>query len=289
MQNGEGQTLDRWVGYSKSLLKENMEEALSDLTTIESKRQRYTENPDAKLASALGRYSYAVSEYSDAVKYYENAQKMKTDPKKDYSYNIFTNMQRCLKDSSYTFDNLGDAARNVVNSDVVAPNVKVYTITSYVSMAQKRDKLDVIEPFIESGLKLVEGKDDDDSKEGYNELMIQKALYVTHDDDTAVKFKKASMPEGWMEDAGELNSFAWWCFENMIDLEEAQQMARKGVELAEPGKSKAMILDTLAEICNVLDNCSEAVELEKQAVQEDPDSKFYKEQVDRFEKILASK
>ncbi len=49
-----------------------------------------------------------------------------------------------------------------------------------------------------------------------------------------------------------------------------------------------MNLDTLAEICNALDNCHEAVDLIKMAMVEDPKTKHYPEQHVRFEKILAS-
>ena len=49
----------------------------------------------------------------------------------------------------------------------------------------------------------------------------------------ALSLKRRSMPEGWMEQAKQLNAFAWWCFENEVDLEEADTLARKGVDLAE--------------------------------------------------------
>ena len=60
------------------------------------------------------------------------------------------------------------------------------------------------------------------------------------------------MPENWMDDANELNNFAWWCFENKVNYEEAYQFAQRGIELAEPGLLKAYVLDTAAELCNVL-------------------------------------
>lgn len=96
------------------------------------------------------------------------------------------------------------------------------------------------------------------------------------------------MTDGWLEDAGKLNGFCWWCFENLVNLEEAEKLSRKSVELAEPGRQKAMNLDTLAEICNALDNCHEALDLIKMAMVEDPESKHYPKQLERFEKILAS-
>ncbi len=50
---------------------------------------------------------------------------------------------------------------------------------------------------------------------------------------------------------------------------------------------KANILDTAAEICNLLGNCDEAVTLIKQALEETPDSETLKGQLTRFEAAAA--
>jgi len=81
-----------------------------------------------------------------------------------------------------------------------------------------------------------------------------------------------------------LNSFAWWCFENKINLQEAAELGRRGVKLAEPGRGKAMIIDTVAEIENLRGNPREAVKLMEQAVKEDPASDQWKKQLERFKK-----
>jgi hypothetical protein len=120
-----------------------------------------------------------------------------------------------------------------------------------------------------------------------NAIELQTAMYVDEDMDAAVALKRGTMPEGWMENPDQLNSFAWWCFENKVNLEEAQTLALKGIELAEPGKSRAQILDTAAEICNELGNCDEAVRLIKLAMVEDPASDYYAEQLTRFEEAAA--
>jgi hypothetical protein len=97
------------------------------------------------------------------------------------------------------------------------------------------------------------------------------------------------MPEGWLKNAGQLNEFAWWCFENKANLNEAERLARKSVELAKPGREKANSLDTQAEIVNAKGNTLEAVELSKKAAKESPDSKYFPQQVVRFEKLLKEK
>ncbi len=288
MVNSDGQTLDRWVGYTKSMHLETLESAVSDLSTLDHKRERYNAKPSANDAAVLGRYSYALEEYKEAVGYYTTAQSLNTNSEIDFSYKIFSNTYSGVKGEHFTFDDVIAAADKVLKSEKAKPEIKVVTALRVTRIAKKQDRLDIAGQYIEAGLKLAAGKDDADSKEAFNDLMVDKSLYITHDNEAAVKFKKANLPEGWMDDAGELNGFAWWCFENLINLEEAEQLARKGIELAEPGRAKAMILDTLAEICNVLDNCAESVELTRLAMAEDPKNEFYKEQLTKFVEILAS-
>jgi hypothetical protein len=46
-----------------------------------------------------------------------------------------------------------------------------------------------------------------------------------------------------------------------------------------------MILDTVAEIINLIGFPEDSVELMKMAVKEDPENDFYKKQLERFRKI----
>ena len=111
---------------------------------------------------------------------------------------------------------------------------------------------------------------------------------VDEDLDAALARKRSTLPEGWRDDVGQLNSFAWWCFENGVNLEEAQELALRGVELSGPGAERAMVLDTAAELCNALGNCEQAIELVRRAIEQDPDNGYYGEQLARFEEIQAA-
>ncbi len=288
MVNGAGETLDRWIGYEKNFFIKTMDKALKDLSTIEDKLASYEKKPTAGTADALGRYSSSLKEYVNAVNYYSTAQKIKDKPSDDYTYEIFQNTSYGVKGEHYTFEDMLAAAENVVNSQTAEPEEVVSTAISVTKRAKKNDRLDLMESYIETGLKITSQADDPDSKDAHNELMVEKSLHITGDKAAAAKYKMATMPDGWLEDAGKLNSFCWWCFENTVNLEDAEKLSRKSVELAKAGKRKAMNLDTLAEICNALDNCHEAVDLIRMAMAEDPESKYYPKQLERFEKILAS-
>ena len=288
MLNSDNETADRWVGYSKSYFLGTMESALTDLSSIDVKKARYEKEKTLNDAVVLGRYSNAMREYKAAVDYYTVANTMNTDTEKDYTYEIFGNTNRGVSDTGFSFDDVIVAADAVIASENVKFYTKIYTVQATVSRALKAENQEMVEKYINTGLKLVDGSDDDDAKLAYAELMVEHSLHITKDETKAVEYKKMTLPEGWTEEAGGLNGFAWWCFENKVNLVEAETFARKGVELAEPGKNKAMILDTVAEICNSLGKTEESVKVIKMAITENPDSKFYPEQLTRFEEIVAT-
>jgi tetratricopeptide (TPR) repeat protein len=288
MVNVGGETLDRWIGYEKNYFIKTMDSALKDLSTIEDKLASYEKKPTAGIADVLGRYSSSLEEYVNAVNYYTTAQKIKDQPSDDYTYEIFYNISYGLESEHFTFEDARAAADVVLKSETAEPEEVVRTAIRVTRMAKKNDRLDIIGPYIETGLKITSQADDPEAKDAHNQLMIEKSLHITGDKKAAVRYKMATMADGWLEDAGKLNGFCWWCFENSVNLEDAERLSRKSVELAEPGKRKAMNLDTLAEICNALDNCLEAVELIKMAMAEDPESKHYPEQLKKFEENLAS-
>ncbi len=288
MVNGAGETLDRWIGYEKNFFIKTMDKALKDLSTIEDKLASYQKKPTARIAEILGRYNSSLKEYVNAVNYYSTAQRIKDKPSDDYTYEIFQNTSNGVKDEHFTFEDVLAAADNVVNSQTAEPGEVVKTAIRVTRTAKKNDRLDLIGPYLETGLKITSQADDPESKDAYNQLMIEKSLHITGDKKAAVGYKMATMADGWLEDAGKLNGFCWWCFENRVNLEDAERLSRKSVELAESGKRKAMNLDTLAEICNALDNCREAVDLIKMAITEDPENKHYPKQLKKFEENLAS-
>jgi hypothetical protein len=120
-------------------------------------------------------------------------------------------------------------------------------------------------------------------------INISYTLHIEKDIDKAVKMKKNSFDEGWQDKPNSLNSFAWWCFENKINLEEAEKMAERGVKLAENGIAKANILDTWAEIANLRGDPVRAAKLIDEAVKENPDSEFFKKQQKRFHELAGPK
>lgn len=288
MLNADGQVLDRWIGYSKDQFISTMASATVDPVPIDTRLARYGSKPDLNDALVLARYSSSLNKYSDAVNYYNKAQELNDHPDRDYLYDIFINTAYGARQDSFTFEDAAKAARAVLGSANTSPDDKYSVARNMTSLAKKNEKPEDAAPFIEAGIKAFEGSDNPDDLTRYNNLMTDYSMYITKDLDKAVVYKKASMPEGWSDNAGQLNNFAWWCFENNANLEEAEKLSRKSVKLAEPGHERAMFLDTLAEICNSLGKSQEAVDLTKTAITEDPKDDYFKGQLEKFEKIVAS-
>jgi tetratricopeptide (TPR) repeat protein len=288
MLNVDGHMADRWIGYTKDYFLTTMDGAVKDMTPVPEKMSRFETDPKLNDALVLARYSNSLNEYKDAVKYFSAAQKINDDPDLNYSFEIFDNTSDGAGKDMFTFEDAVQAADAVLASEKSTADDKYGVARKMTSLAVKKERVDVAAPYLEAGIKTLEGSEDDTDVKRHARLMADYSLYVSNDKDKAVSFKKKTMPEGWLDKPGDLNGFAWWCFENKVNLEEAEQLSRKSVKLAEPGNRKAMYLDTLAEICNALDDCHQAVELMKMAIKEAPDKDFYKEQLERFEKILAS-
>ena len=289
MLNNDGLTSDRWIGYAKEYFLTPMDGAVKDMTPITEKLTRFETDPKMADALVLARYSSSLNEYADAVRYYSAAQKMNSDQSVDYTFEIFDNTANGARKDIFTFEDAVKSADAVLASGKSTPD-DIYSVARIMtSLAVKKERPEDASPYLEAGIKALEGSDDPGDIKNHARLMADYSLYVDKDKEKAVTYKKQTMPEGWLDNPGDLNSFAWWCFENKVNLEEAEQLSRKSVKLAETGKSKAMYLDTLAEICNALGDCQQAVDLTKMAIQENPDSDYYKEQLARFEKILASK
>ena len=117
--------------------------------------------------------------------------------------------------------------------------------------------------------------------------MSKYALIVEQDPQKALSLKRQSLPEGWLSDPDALNEFAWWCFENRVNLKEAETLSRKSIELSQPGAEQANYLDTLAELVNLRGNTEEAAALIREALQMNPESRYLKDQLARFEDIMA--
>lgn len=280
--------IDHWLGFDGAEEWGGMvENDIADPVIIGERLTRYEESPSAHDAAVLGRIRGAESEFAQAVEYYRSAQKLEPALAGAYQYEIFDAIADGVRREAFTRDDAIAAADLLISSDNPDPVEVIYVAFQMSGFLKNEEDPNLRWRYLTAAVRLSEGSDDEKVLKYRPDLLVDHALVVEGNANKAVSLKRANMPEGWKEDASHLNGFAWWCYESGVNLAEAEELARLGIDLAEPGRQKASILDTAAEICNARGSCEDAVELIKMAIAEAPEEKYFQDQLKRFEEILA--
>lgn len=264
---------------------------MTDPTTVSEKEARFAAKPTATDAALLARIAAASRDNQKALDLYQKARTL--DPKgPDYAYPIFDQKATLYLGgkSDVTLDQVKESAAQTLASPAVTTEEKVELAHGMDAVARKAEDPSIMVPYVKAAVAATDAPAlAEQYKDERKSLLVANALYVEKNKEKALALKRQNQPEGWMEDADRLNAFAWWCFENNVNLPEAEELARKGVTLSKPGKERAQILDTVAEICNARGDCKDAVTLTEQAIKEDPKNEYYQKQLARFQKNVAEK
>ena len=288
LTNSKGELMDRWIGFDDAeTFATSLKSATSDPLTFHARKERFSQHPTAADAVKLAELNGYEGNYAEAAALYTRASSL--DSSVNHGFEAF---QMVAKGAYYNVFPVEDVMRHA--DAVLASNhtgdmqaIKVAHTMAKVA-SRSHDQAHYV-PYLSKAMARTENSSDAKVQKARNYLMPDYALHVEKNTDKAVQLKKDAMPEDWMEQANLLNNFAWWCFENEINLHEAEVMARKGVELAESGTTKANVLDTLAEICNLKGDCGDALEIMQLAVAEAPDNEYFRQQLKRFEELVAAK
>lgn len=288
MTNGDGEVTSSWIGYpGPEKWAANVLAGDKDQRTLAEKRTAFEKHPTKELACSLANSSSAEYDFAGSVKYFRSARKFDPDNAAEYTSEILTNMYYGARSGAFTLDAVASEADIVMAAPTSSAENKLDVAIMVSGMATQMGNVERAIPYITAALKATEGRPE--LAEGRMGLEIDYALLVEKDTSKALELKRKSMPDGWQDDPNALNNFAWWCFQNKTNLEEAKTLALRGVDITPDEGQKANILDTAAEICNAMNNCQEAVELMQRAVAISPDRNYYKTQLAKFEAVLKDK
>ncbi len=288
MTNGDGEVASAWIGYpGPEKWAANVLAGDKDQRTLVEKKAAFEKEATKELACSLANSASASYDFKGSVKYFRSAREFDPAGAPDYTSEILTNMFYGARSGAFTLEDVSSEADIVMAAETSSPENKVDVALMVRGMAAQMGDLESAIPYITEALKASEGHDE--LAEGRINLEIDYALLVDKDKSKALKLKRKSMPEDWEKDPNALNNFAWWCYENQTNLEEAKNLALQGVDIAEEDGQKANILDTAAEICLTMENCEEAVALMKRAVELSPDRNYYQTQLAKFELALQEK
>jgi tetratricopeptide (TPR) repeat protein len=279
MVNHDGEVTDRWAGYpGVDEFIGLVDQARADMTTIAQKKERFRSQPSYDLAMRLGRYSESVFASREAVDYFRKALALNPGESAPLHEKIFMNMAYGLRTGDTDPAMLLAEGEYILN-DPSSSDEAVLTVVSVVrQVADPEHYVSVLQ----KGLAATADSPDENVQAFRKELKVDEALYVDEDPGKALQLKRATLAEGWQDDPRALNSFAWWCFENDLNLDEAYGLALKGVELAGDDREKANILDTAAEIAFKLGKTEKAIELETEAVRLAPANEGFKKTLEKF-------
>lgn len=284
----DGAVRDRWVGYDDvpSWLAV-FEASLADDTTLEEKVARFESEPSAADAAALGRIRTSEGKAVDAVRYYREAIRLDPGLARTLTADLFFNQARALESGDSTLDEVRGTADSLFALPNSPPSSLVSVAYQMTGIAKDQGDWSLAAPYLAPAISASEGADGWVA-DARKDLAVLQAMYVDGDKEKGLALKRETLPDGWQDDAEEINAFAWWCFENGVNLEEAETLARKGVELATDGDTRAMILDTVAEIRNARGDPKGAVESMDQALAADPGNEYYAKQKARFEEAAGA-
>lgn len=284
IMNHRGETVDSWAGYSKADMIGRLDFAIEDPRPIDEKIKSFQAEPTAKLGMMLGQYYQARNELDAALKTFRTVQSMAGAG--DVSFDIYYLLSRKLGQGGASIEDVEKAAKVFLAQPLDDPGKNVYVVQSLAGFHPQLSEL-----YLESLAGLMTSLETSDlagREAAIEELKPEYLLHIKHDEAAAYAAQVESMGPGWQDHSDGLNSLAWWCFENKVMLAKALEHAEKGVRLADEGSPKAMVLDTLAEIEHALGQTDKALEHMQQAVEQDPDSKHYPKQLERFRQALLA-
>lgn len=279
-----GNTVNRWVGYTggAKALVNMLNRALEDPATIDERIARFNANPTTFEALFLAGYYSGIGENMRAVEYYRKAIGLSKGTGFDYSYKIFENIANAVWDDKIPFDEVIPAADAVLGTGRNKNDI-INVARLMTRLAVKASRLDILEKYLKAGIAASAGSKDKKSRETYTGLRADYALYITGDTSRAISIKKSSMDPGWDQNRDQFYMFAKWCLIRKINLAEAEMYVRKAVDLVYPGKYRARVYSTLADILEAEGKIEEAVNTVNMAIEQDRENDYYPEQLKRIQ------
>jgi len=270
-----GEIISHWTGYiNVSLFERSLKEALSNPITIKSRYEMLGSSPTLDNIITLAKYNNEIGENVKAAELYRRAEGFQKGS--DYLFKIFENMADATWKGKSSFKQFLQSADDVL----AAKSGNITNVTGVgiivTRVARKVGRTDEIDKYLQPGIDITGNKEDKRSKDLHTTLIADQALYVKKDTAGAISIKKESLGSDWENIPQKFYSFAKWCLERNIDLDEAENFASKAIEGSTEGKFRASILVTLADIYKARGKNTEAINTMELAILQDPQNSYYK-------------
>jgi len=291
LMNEDEEIFDRWGGFGGAeKWSERFAEASAVTLPVAEREERFAAAPTVEDALFLGRFADESGDFARAIDLFTRALAIDSAAAREgdavhdrFAAAFFGAMQGELP---------MEEAGPVIEAALRDPETKEKSVMAFarlVFFGVRMMGLEPLEPYIRIAHPRIAAYEGEEHADEKKEFLLEYAVRIEKDVERGLAMKREMLPEGWEKDAEELNDFAWWCYVNDINLEEAEALARRGAELAEEDAVRANIIDTVAEIVNLRGDPVEAVRLMEQAVELDTSSVYLRSQLDRFRAIRDGK
>ena len=287
--NGDGEVTDSALGYDgPDAWAGFVEAAAADRRTIPEKTAAYERAPTGPLARSLGNAAATSYDFAGAVGYFETARELDPANADEYTQLILSNMYNGGAES-FDFDAVEAEVAPLLAAEEADTSDRFQLVGMLVEFAKAGGAPSRAASYLESAMALEIDPADESLAEMRAGLAVDAALILDKDPERAVALMKAGLPEDWLESTRQLHGFAWWCFQNEVNLDEALALTLKSRDLAGDDKTRATSLRIAAEICSVRGEDAEAVDHMQRAVELNPGRQSYKRRLEAFEEQLKER
>ncbi len=286
-----GNVTDGWIGYpGPQKWAEFVAAGGKDRRPIEKKKASYEQKPSLDLAKSLANYASTASRYRDAVEYFQKARELDPANAPDYTQEIMYSLYYGAGDKVFTADEVRAEADYAFASEGASAADQVEYASMITALAGDMDDPQLAVPYLKQALQASEGTTDEDVASTRIELEIAYALIAENDKEKALALKKSTLDADWREDLRGVNRFAYWCFENQVNLAEAEELVLAGIEKSgDDDTMRNRYLNTAAELAHLDGRNGEAVAFIQRILETDPDRGYFQRQLVRFENALSDR
>jgi len=285
LTDSAGEPITRWTGYpSAASFLSYFNRGLAEPITIKARLDRYELKPNYGEALYLARFFAEIGEHLEAIRFYHAAQAFNQSPAIDYSFEIFRNTANAVWKDMAAYETVYAAADSVLRSRKTSKNDRIQVATIMSRLARKFGRTDSLNYYLQEGINAA--GDDSAQQQSKINLIAERYLQLRADTSGAIKLRKTAMGQGWENDPNKFYTFAQWCLERKINLEEAENLTPRAAQVAVDGPFKGRVYATLAEICHERGNLQGAIGAIVLAIEQHPENKYYEEQLEKYRREM---
>lgn len=284
LTNSSGEIITRWTGYTGGAqgFVRTLQNALKDLRTVAERVSQFKAQPTLREAAALARFFSEIGEHLKAVEYFNKAEALRKGPGAGFSYDIFKNTSNAVWNDKAKYEIVFPVADKALTTNKSNARNVIGVARIMSRMSRKFERTDSLKKYLQAGIAAAKNSTDPKLNILHYSLSADMALQIDSDTVQAINIKKQSMGADWSSDRDKAFSFAKWCLERKINLEESESIARRTVDLVFPGKYRAKVLSTFALILDARGKTDEAIAAVLQAIEQYADDPYYSKQLKRL-------